>query len=369
MLPLGAHMALKLVQVGFGGAGKVWFRRVYPRFEGVELVGCVDRDPELRRELEADPEFAGERWFASLAEALEAVEADAVSVAAHLEGHAPLVREALEAGKHVIVEKPFTRRVAEARDLAELAARMDRRLVVGQNYRFFPAPRTVLSLLDEGRLGPIGAVRIDFRHDVGFSRGADSKHAQLDHPLLVDMAVHHFDLLRMLLRREPEAVHCTTFNPPWSEYRDPPAAFATVSFPSSAGTPDARTPRARSHVVVSYRGSWVSHNEPTPWSGLWEIECEQGSIVWQGRIKAEDVSADRVMIRRHDGSVEDVPLVRLPHVDRAGVFHAFIDAVEAGNDAECSGHDNIGTIAFMNAMIESAENGTVVTPAHVSPGA
>lgn len=342
-------MALKLIQVGFGGAGKVWYRGVYPRFQNVGLVGCVDRDADLRRELEADAEFTDQRWFATLAEALAAVEADAVMVAANLEGHVALVREALDAGKHVIVEKPFARRVAEAAELAEVAARRDLRLVVGQNYRFFPAPKTVLALLRENRLGPIGAVRIDFRHDVGFTRTADSKHARLDHPLLVDMAVHHFDLLRMLLKREPTSVCCTTFNPPWSEYRDPPAAFATITFPSD--------------IVVSYRGSWVSHNERTPWSGLWEIECERGSILWQSRIKSDDVSADQVVIRRYDGSVENVPLVDLPYVDRAGAFQAFLDAIGTGADADCSGRDNVGTIAFMNAMIESAETGRMTTPA------
>jgi hypothetical protein len=70
-----------------------------------------------------------------------------------------------------------------------------------------------------------------------------------------------------------------------------------------------------------------------------------------------------VVIRRYDGSVEHVPLVDLPHVDRAGAFQAFLDAIGTGADADCSGRDNVGTIAFMNAMIESAETARTVTPA------
>lgn len=106
----------------------------------------------------------------------------------------------------------------------------------------------------------------------------------------------------------------------------------------------------------------MSHTERTPWSGLWEIECERGTILWQGRASAGDLSADRVTIRRYDGSTEEVPLVSLEHVDRAGAFQAFLRAIEGGGDPGCSGRDNVGTIAFMNAMIESAESGRAVTP-------
>jgi predicted dehydrogenase len=337
----------RVIQVGFGPAGRVWYEKVVVQFPDVEVVACVDADARVRETLQGEYARSEQSWFASLTDALSSVDADIVLVTAHLQGHVPLTEEALEAGKHVLVEKPFARTVSEAARMADLAQERGLQLVVGQNYRFFPAPQTVQPLLAEGELGPISSVRVDFRHNNGFTRTADSKHARLDHPLLMDMAVHHFDLLRMLLLSDPLEVVCHTYNPPWSVYKDPPSAFATMMFPGQ--------------IPVSYRGSWVSHSERTPWAGVWEIECERGSIVWQSRLSAEDISADSVVIRRYDGEERQIPLARLQFIDRAGAFNALLQSIEGTAPAGCTGRDNVGTIAFMNAMIESAEDGKVVS--------
>lgn len=79
-------------------------------------------------------------------------------------------------------------------------------------------------MLRERRLGKIASVCIDFRHDSGLTRSREDKHAKLRHPLLIDMAVHHFDLLRMLLGADPQEMECRAWNPPGSAYCEPPAA-------------------------------------------------------------------------------------------------------------------------------------------------
>ena len=341
-----AENTFRIIQVGFGGSGRTWYSNVFPEFPEVQVAACVDYNDEIRERLQGEYELPPELWFSSLRQALATVEADGVLVATHLETHAPLVREALDAGKHVLVEKPFARLTVEAAELAEVAGRRGLALVVGQNYRFFPGPKTVARLMADGRLGALSAVHIDFRHSVGLTRSADAKHARLEHPLLLDMAIHHFDLLRMLLGADPVEIVCHTYNPPWSAYRDPPAAIATVTFPNG--------------ILVSYRGSWVSHNERTPWAGEWQMEFQNGTVLWTSRMSALDTSADSVIIRRHDEPEETVPLVTVPHTDRAGAMAALLDSASRGHEAECSGRNNVGTIAFMNGMIESAKTGRAV---------
>src|SRR5205807_7252057 len=95
--------------------------------------------------------------------ALASVEADAVLITGSLPAHVPVALEALNAGKHVLLEKPFAPTITEAQQVVETAAKRNRVLMISQNYRFFPAVRAVTALVREGKLGSIGSVRIDFR--------------------------------------------------------------------------------------------------------------------------------------------------------------------------------------------------------------
>ena len=106
------------------------------------------------------------KCFASLAAALKAVECDLVLATLRTEAHFPVVREALNAGHHVVVEKPFASTIAQAKELVALAAEKERVLMVSQNYRYYPAPILATELLAKQALG---AAQHD-RHRLPLSR-------------------------------------------------------------------------------------------------------------------------------------------------------------------------------------------------------
>ncbi len=81
-----------------------------------------------------------------------------------------------------------------------------------------------------------------------------------------------------------------------------------------------------------------------------------GEIVWTSR-GAGDASADRVTVRGLGKTARRVALPDLAHVDRAGSLAAFVKAIEAGQESGTSGRDNLGSIALMRALIESAASG------------
>src|SRR2546430_6147630 len=109
-----------------GGWGRDWLAHAIPEVAEVELVGCVDGDPEaLAAARRVDPALAG-RCFTTFEEAVAAAQPEAVLVTTPLPAHVPVVRAALEAGAHVLVEKPFAPSVAEARDVVELARARER---------------------------------------------------------------------------------------------------------------------------------------------------------------------------------------------------------------------------------------------------
>jgi predicted dehydrogenase len=327
-----------------GGWGLLWGATVR-RSEDAELVACVDMDPAARTRAQKKLELPSERCFGSLSEALAAVECDAVLVTTFLPGHVPVALEALAAGKHVLLEKPFAPTLADARRVVDAAAAQGNILMISQNYRFYPAARTVAALVREGTLGAVGAVNIDFRRFANSAPPEGHRHYALRQPLLLDMAIHHFDLMRMLLGQEPQQVTCHAWNPPWSKFAEPAAAVATIQF--DGGT------------LVSYRGSWVSPGPKTLWDGEWRLECERGEIFWTGRAD-QGAKGDRVTVRLLGKPARRVELPELPAIDQAGSLKAFAQAIHTGQEPETSGRANIGSLALAFAMIESATAGITV---------
>jgi predicted dehydrogenase len=215
-------------------------------------------------------------------------------------------------------------------------------LMVSQNYRFFPAVRAVQELIASGELGRVDTIFVDFRQYDNAAPRAGHLHYLVPQPILVDMAIHHFDLMRTILRREPEEVYCVAWNPPESKYDEPPVAVAVIRF---AGD-----------IVVSYRGSWLSHGTVTPWAGEWRMELAEAEVAWTSRIGGgRGDSADAVSIRRGGREPEAITLPTLKYLDRAGSLAAFAHAVATGEEPETSGRDNLRTLALTLAAMRSAQ--------------
>jgi predicted dehydrogenase len=320
-----------------GGWGRNWATHVLQPSEEIELVACVEPDAAMLAQAQQLLNIPAERYFPTLASALAVVDTEAVLITASLPAHVPIALEALGAGKHVLLEKPFAPTLAEAQQVVDKAAQQHRVLMVSQNYRFFPAVRAVTAFVREGQLGEVGTVRLDFRYFKNSDRPEDQHYFKVWQPLLADMAIHHFDLMRVVLGQEPCQITCQAWNPPWSKYADPASADATITF--DGGT------------VVSYRGSWVSPGTRTSWSGEWHMECSRGEIVWASR---DPTAADYVTIRPSGKRARHVKLPTLAHTDRSGSLHAFVQAIQTGQEPESSGRDNLRSLALMYAAVESA---------------
>src|SRR5262249_20366532 len=232
---------LRMVQVGLGAHGRNWARRVVPDVPEIELVGYVDSDPYAldiaKEELQAPPEMC----FESLGEAISATGPEAVLNTTALPGHVPVTRAALNAGLHVLLEKPFAPTLGAAHELVDVAANAGLILMISQNYRYFPAPRAIAEIVKDGRLGRLHEVAIDFRRYSSAGPAGRGRHHLEEQPLLVDMSIHHFDLLRLIVGSEPLRIYCEAWNPKWTDFSGPSATVASIVFDG---------------VVISYRGSW-----------------------------------------------------------------------------------------------------------------
>jgi predicted dehydrogenase len=337
---------LRIIQVGMGGFGRNWYQTKVAPLAEVESMAFVEPVEQTREQCIRELGIKRELIFDSLEHAISAVSADAVLITASLPGHVPNARDALMAGKHVLMEKPFAPSVADARQLVELAATRERVLMISQNYRFFPAPQLAAQIVANGTLGRLGVVHVDFRRDhVTFDEGR-RRHYELSHPLLADMAIHHFDLMRMICGADAGKVRCHAFQPPWSHYKDPPAAEAVIEMENG--------------VVVTYRGSWVSSGSVTPWAGEWNLEFEKGELWFTSR--GDDTpKADELWIRKLGKKPQKQTLPRLPGTDRTGSLLEFVSSVRETREPLTSGARNIGSIGLTYAAIESAGGAGWVT--------
>lgn len=342
-------MATRIVQVGLGEWGANWAETVVPRVPGVEAIGWVDPNPEALERVELRLGARPDRCFPTLEAALSNIDADAVLVTADVRAHASLVEFALKAGKHVLVEKPFVSTTVEAERLADLADRYHLTLMVSQNFRFFPAAISAARLVREQVLGPVGAVRMEFRRFLNCMQPDESFYT-FRQPLLEDLGIHHFDLMRMVLGQEPRQVYCTAWQPHGSSFREPPAAAATIMF--DRGT------------VVTYRGNWLSVGVETPYGGEWHMECAEGEIMWTCRGDRDvTLDGDQVRIRKRGHPIVPIRLPQMASFGRRESLATFARAVEIGTVAPFAslGRDNIGSLALMQAAITSATTGRVIS--------
>lgn len=173
---------LAVAVVGFGVMGK-HHANVYAALPHTELVAIVDPDPGRRQHALRDYAIPS---YANIAQLLQAHAIDAVSVAAPTSLHYPLCKTLLEAGVHVLVEKPVATDVQHAEALAALSRRLGLILQVGHITRFYRAVQLLTArvgrpyLIEARRLSPSARIQ-----DVG---------------VILDLMIHDIDIVLGLVR-------------------------------------------------------------------------------------------------------------------------------------------------------------------------
>ena len=134
--------------VGYGFAGQTFHAPVLSAVPGLQLGAIMSSQAD-----KANADWPDATVVPDLAALLALQDIDLVVVAAPNDAHFPVAKAALEAGKHVVVDKPFTLDAAQARELASLAAQRGRVLSVYQNRRYDADFRTLQDVLASGRIG------------------------------------------------------------------------------------------------------------------------------------------------------------------------------------------------------------------------
>ena len=138
---------------------------------GGRVVAVCDTEPELAEQ--AADRFGIATRLTDLGELLAMPSVDVVHLCTPVRSHAPLAIRALEAGKHVYVEKPFTVDAAEAREVVAVARRESRKLCLGHDQLFDPVWRRARAYVDAGRIGRVVHVESVLGYPIGGAFGRE----------------------------------------------------------------------------------------------------------------------------------------------------------------------------------------------------
>jgi len=203
--------------IGYGYWGPNVVRNL-TSLEGSELMAVCDKSPAARRRMQkAHPGIA---VATEASEILGSADVDAVAVVTPVWTHYELAKTALENGKHVFVEKPFTSNTAQAEELIELAAKKNLKIMVDHTFLFTGAVKKIRELVDEGALGKLyyyDSTRVNlglFQHDIN---------------VIWDLAPHDLSIMDYLIKETPEAI-VATGQTHLNGFED--VAFITLYFPN-----------------------------------------------------------------------------------------------------------------------------------------
>jgi UDP-N-acetylglucosamine 3-dehydrogenase len=190
----------KMAVVGCGFWGKN-HARIYSELENVDLIAVADLNEEAACSL---GERHGAEYHGDPTDLIKRDDVDAISICTPTVTHAKIALEAIEAGKHVLVEKPMTSTVAEAESLIAASEKAGVKLTVGFVERFNPGVIEALRLVREGKIGDVILARAHrvSRYPLRIS----------DVGVVKDLAIHDADIVRQLFGEEPETVYATAGN-------------------------------------------------------------------------------------------------------------------------------------------------------------
>lgn len=336
------------IGVAIIGCGQIASTRHAPEYHSnpsVELVGYYDHHPENADRLVE--QFGGKRYD-SMEALLKDERVEAVSVCTPNRFHAEHSIQALDAGKHVLCEKPMAMTLDEAHQMCQAETRNGKLLKIGMNQRHIPAHIKAREMIRDGQIGRIIAITTNFKH-AGPENWAEAgegtwffSHMDAGYGSIGDLGTHKFDLARYLLDTRVTRVVSTLLT---LDKKDPEGHRIDVDdnavsiFQTDCG------------AFGTMYTSWTNYGE------------EDNSTVVYGSEGTLTILQNPDYDLIHQAKDGQTNQMNLGHIDPGsdhpvtGIVTAFIHAV-LGEDSEVADSlDGLHTQACLEAALHSSDSG------------
>jgi predicted dehydrogenase len=322
-----------VIGCGLVGSRRARVAAAHPR---CRLEWLADAEPGRARGLAAE---LGTRAQERPLEALDQVD---VVVVATPNGCAPaLVEAALTAGRHVLMEKPMGRSLAEARRLLEAARASGRLLKIGFNHRYHPGLARARQLFVQGRLGPAVSLRARYGHGgrPGYEKEWRGDPELAGGGVLLDQGVHLADLCHWLLGL-PRRAFALLQRAVWPLGPLEDSAFALLEYAGGQ--------------VASFHVAW------TQWKNLFSLELfgRQGSVTVEGLGGSYGTERLALALRRPEGGPPDLVEEVFPGPDTSWQreWEDMVEALEGGN-CWATAEEGLAAMRILDALYRSARSG------------
>jgi predicted dehydrogenase len=330
---------MKFGVIGYGYWGPNIVRNLM-NMEGVEMLAIADTNAAARKR--AHKAYPSVTTTSNASDLINSTEIDAVAVVTPVWTHYDLTKQALEQGKHVFVEKPFTSNSAQGEELIELAERKNLTIMVDHTFLFTPSVVKISELIKEGTLGKLyyyDSTRVNlglFQHDIN---------------VLWDLAPHDLSIMNHLIEATPEAI-VATGQGHLNGHED--IAFMTIYFSDK--------------VIAHINVNWLSPVKIRTTL----ISGEKRMLVWNDLEPDEKVRVyDKgVKITNREGVYDLLVNYRsgdmwAPHLDQAEALHQelsyFVDCLSSGRQPFNDGSSGLRVVKMLEAASESlSKRGSLV---------
>jgi predicted dehydrogenase len=322
---------MKAILVGLGNFGSHWYKQLR-KHPSVSLIGVVEANPQLKESIDPDMPF-----YSSLEEAILTERPDFIVNVTPPHVHTRINELAFSHRLPVLCEKPISNELSDAQYIVSQAEKNGIPFMISENYRFFSPVRKVKELLDNGAIGELSSLHIEFAryHEVTVPY-----FGRLENALLEDVAIHHFDMVRYFTGREAKQVLARNSNPPGS--------WCTSNIHMTAWV------ELEGGTIVDYYGSMMAKGKQTEWYGDWRFEGSKGSITLMGK---------RVQLTREghpDEMYEFADMGDVTSIDE------FLASLKENREPQPSGKDYLKSQSLVHAAGLSCKLGKVLSVSGLS---
>lgn len=344
------------LKIGVIGTGSISLEhlRAYQKNPHVELYALCDLDEKILKDRAET--FGVKRTFTDYHEMLSLGEIDAVSVCTWNSAHAPCAIAALNAGKHVLCEKPMALNAGQAREMQAAAEKNGKLLMIGFVRRFGNDCDILKDFIAQGAFGDIYYAKATYLRRKGNPGGWFGDKSRSGGGPLIDLGVHVIDMTRYLMGNpKPVSVYGATFQKLFDRRDVKSGPFYRSA---SATDHDICDVEDLASAMIRYDNGAVVTVEA---SFSLNIKQPVGRIELFGTKAGAKLEPDLELYTETNGYLADVTLPMPTSLDFEGLFaneiNHFVDCVRLGIPCRNPAEDGVTLMTILDAIYESARTG------------
>ena len=345
---------MNTVKVGVIGAGAVSGSHCsgVAGHESAELVAIADASAE--RAEEARKKYDIPKTYTSISEIIADRDLDAVTIALPTYLHAPTALAAFDAGKHVLLDKPFAMNRGEAAAVIAAAKEAGKTFCVGMNRRFSEDAQIIRTIVGRGELGDIYHGKAYWLRRSGIPRLGTwfGNREKAGGGVMLDLGVHALDLCLSLMGNfEPETVSGFSYTKfgnrglgegGWGSSERQETVFDVDDFAGALI-------KLSGGVTMQLEVAWALHREQPRDNNVELFGTEAGAQVSPAKIFRYGKNPGEYEVVEP----QEVP-IRYPHADRV---HNWLDAILGDDELECKPEQSLVVQSIIDGIYQSAETG------------